>query len=210
MNRHVLEYLLLGGLWAAYCIVHSLLISPSFVDRIKERFPDGHRYHRLAFNLFSTLTLVPIALYSLSLSTAPLFTWEGPLRWLQVAFILTGAALMIAGAANSDFREFIGLSQISRPDACGGISADCELNTSGILGMVRHPWYTAVMVLLWARDLDLAAIIVNTVLTVYVIVGTHLEERKLIAAFGQTYRDYQQNVSMFLPIKWLATIFSGK
>ncbi len=79
----------------------------------------------------------------------------------------------------------------------------CELKTSGILGLVRHPWYTAVFFLLWARDLDPAAVIVNSVLTVYVIIGTHLEERKLIAVFGQTYQEYQKEVSMFFPIKWL-------
>ncbi len=201
-------YLLLAVGWSAYCAVHSLLISPPVIQRMRQRFPVGHRYHRLGFNIFSTLTLIPIALYTLTLKSSPLFSWDGPFRWLQAVFILTGGALIAAGALHYDFREFLGWSQIKKTDACQGIGKDCLLNTSGILGIVRHPWYTAVIFLLWARDLDPAAIIVNTVLTVYVIIGTHLEERKLMAEFGQKYRDYQREVSMFLPIKWLKSRLS--
>ena len=46
-------------------------------------------------------------------------------------------------------------------------------------------------------------------MTIYVIIGTLLEERKLIAAYGHVYRDYQQKVSMFLPVKWLKTKVFG-
>ena len=202
MDDQRTAYLLLAVVWCTYCAVHSLLISPPVVQRVRERFPAGHRYHRITFNIFSTLTLIPIVLYTLSMKAAPLFSWEGPLRGLQALMILTGLGLITAGARHYDFREFLGLTQIRKTDACQGIGADCELNTAGILGMVRHPWYTAVFFLLWARDLDPAAIVVNTVLSVYVIIGTHLEEKKLVTAYGQTYRDYQKKVSMFLPFKW--------
>ncbi|MDJ0669035.1 MAG: NnrU family protein [Desulfobacterales bacterium] len=197
------EYILLAVIWGVYCAVHSLTISPPFLRWVRNRFPKGHRFHRLAFNLFSILTLIPVVWYSWTLSSAPIFQWEGSLRGLQAAFIVIGVALLAAGALHYDFREFMGFSQISTTDACRSIGKDCELKTSGILGLVRHPWYTAVFFLLWARDLDPAAVIVNSVLTVYVIIGTHLEERKLIAVFGQTYQEYQKEVSMFFPIKWL-------
>ena len=41
------------------------------------------------------------------------------------------------------------------------------------------------------------------ILTVYVVIGTHLEERKLVAEFGDEYREYQQTVSMLFPWKWI-------
>jgi beta-lactamase class D len=44
---------------------------------------------------------------------------------------------------------------------------------------------------------------VNLVLSAYLVIGTLLEERKLMLEFGKEYRDYQGRVSMFLPIKWL-------
>ena len=77
-----------------------------------------------------------------------------------------------------------------------------ELDTTGVLSIVRHPWYLAVFILLWASDQNAATIIVNLVLSAYLIVGTLLEERKLILEFGDKYRKYQENVSMFIPLKW--------
>jgi hypothetical protein len=37
------------------------------------------------------------------------------------------------------------------------------------------------------------------------VIGTFLEERKLVREFGDRYRKYQAEVSMFIPLKWLQT-----
>ena len=55
---------------------------------------------------------------------------------------------------------------------------------------------------MWAGDLDMAALVGNSVLTVYIVGGTLLEERKLVHEFGDAYRSYQGRVSMFVPLKW--------
>ena len=60
------------------------------------------------------------------------------------------------------------------------------------------------LLIIWARPLDASAILTNLVVTGYFLVGTCLEERKLTAQFGQEYTDYQQRVSMFVPLKWMA------
>jgi methanethiol S-methyltransferase len=78
-----------------------------------------------------------------------------------------------------------------------------EFDSSGVLGVVRHPWYLAVLILLWARDQSLSGLIINMILSVYLVIGTFLEERKLILEFGDKYRVYQLQVSMFIPFKWL-------
>jgi protein-S-isoprenylcysteine O-methyltransferase Ste14 len=40
------------------------------------------------------------------------------------------------------------------------------------------------------------------VLSAYLVIGTLLEERKLVLEFGDKYREYQRQVSMFIPLKW--------
>jgi protein-S-isoprenylcysteine O-methyltransferase Ste14 len=35
------------------------------------------------------------------------------------------------------------------------------------------------------------------------VIGTLLEERKLVLEFGDKYKEYQRQVSMFIPLKWL-------
>lgn len=57
--------------------------------------------------------------------------------------------------------------------------------------------------IIWARDLDVSAIVTNVILTGYFIVGTLLEERKLSVEFPETYKEYRQKVSMFFPYRWL-------
>ena len=44
---------------------------------------------------------------------------------------------------------------------------------------------------------------VNTVLTIYLVIGTILEEKKLIIELGDHYRDYIDRVSMLFPAKWV-------
>jgi protein-S-isoprenylcysteine O-methyltransferase Ste14 len=107
------------------------------------------------------------------------------------------------GGRHYDIHQVMGIKQISEGTADLAITDTGELDTSGVLGITRHPWYLATMLLIWARQLDVSAIIVNVILTTYLVVGTYLEERKLLREFGETYRNYQKKVSMLLPYKWL-------
>ncbi|SPD72517.1 hypothetical protein PITCH_A1390015 [uncultured Desulfobacterium sp.] len=81
------------------------------------------------------------------------------------------------------------------------LTNDCSLDTRGVLSIIRHPWYTGGMLIVWARPLDLSAILTNLVVTGYFVVGAILEERKLKAQFGEQYVAYQQCVPMFFPIR---------
>jgi protein-S-isoprenylcysteine O-methyltransferase Ste14 len=80
-----------------------------------------------------------------------------------------------------------------------GLTRTGGLDTSGILGVVRHPWYAAGILIIWARPLDMAVLVTNAVLTTYLFAGTILEERRLVAEFGDVYREYQNRVPMFFP-----------
>ena len=66
--------------------------------------------------------------------------------------------------------------------------------------MIRHPWYAGTLLLLAfglpVTDVNLAW---RLVLAGYVLVGTELEERKLLADLGPVYAEYRQRVGRFLP-----------
>jgi protein-S-isoprenylcysteine O-methyltransferase Ste14 len=59
--------------------------------------------------------------------------------------------------------------------------------------------YFALIVYLWCQTFRLVDILVNSVLTVYVLIGTVLEERKLVLEFGEAYERYQHEVPMLIP-----------
>lgn len=199
-----MSYLLLALAWATYCALHSAMISETATGYLRRRLGDRFRFYRLFFNSVATLTLLPVLWYAMSLRTGPLFRWEGPWLVVRYALLACGILLVVAGGRHYSMRQFIGISQL-RGTSTGGLAGGGGLDSSGILGLVRHPWYTAVLLLLWAHDQDMAGLVGSGVLTVYIFVGTLLEERKLVREFGDTYRDYQDRVSMFVPLKWLGS-----
>ena len=64
---------------------------------------------------------------------------------------------------------------------------------------MRHPMYLALIVYLWSQTLSITEVVINSVLTIYIIIGTKLEERKLILEFGDAYIKYKQEVPMLIP-----------
>lgn len=197
-----MSYVFLALAWTAFCALHSAMISETATGFLKRRLGDSFRFYRLFFNAVAVLTLIPVLWYSLSLRTEAIVRWEGPWRVPQVLLVACGIVLVIAGGRHYRLGQFVGISQL-RGTSSGGLAAGGRIDSRGVLGLVRHPWYAAVVLLVWARDLDVSAFVVNSVLTGYIVVGTLLEERKLVHEFGDAYRSYQRRVSMFVPLKWL-------
>jgi protein-S-isoprenylcysteine O-methyltransferase Ste14 len=198
-------YFVLALLWAAYCAVHSALISITVTGFFKKLLGHGYRFYRFFFNLFSVGTLGLLAIYSRSsyLRDQPLFTWDGKWRTLQCCLAALAILLILSGTRHYDMQQFLGIRQMRRSKS--GMTKDSgDFETTGVLGVIRHPWYLAVFILIWASELNLAAITINLVLSAYLVVGTFLEERKLVFEFGDRYRSYQKQVSMFIPLKWLS------
>ncbi len=197
-----MELFILAAAWTAYCALHSAMISETAIGFLKGRLGASFRFYRLFFNAVAILTLVPLLIYTRSFEGEPSFRWAGALRPVRYALVAGGVLLLVAGGRRYRMGQFLGTSQL-REGSAGGLATGGGIDSSGVLGLVRHPWYTAVVLLLWARDLDPACLVVNGVLTAYIVVGAVLEERKLVHEFGDAYTAYQQRVSMFVPLRWL-------
>jgi protein-S-isoprenylcysteine O-methyltransferase Ste14 len=202
------QLVLLAVAWTAYCAVHSAMISRTATRFLEPRLGTAWRYYRLFFNGVALVTLIPLVLYSLSLEGTPFFRWQGLLLGVRYALMACGGLLFLAGGRHYSLRQFIGISQL-RGAPSGGLARGGGIDSTGVLGLVRHPWYSGLVLLLWARDLDAGRLVVNAVLTAYIVVGTLLEERKLVQEFGDSYASYQARVSMFVPLKWLTSRFAA-
>ena len=204
------SYLVLALLWIAWCTIHSATISLRFTDWLHRRWPVARRFHRLAYNAVALVSLAAVVVATRPIHGPSLLQWRGPL--LAVRALLLGGALFffIAGGRNYDWRQFIGWQQIRTAASHAALGSDGALRTGGILSVTRHPWYLGSLLLIWARDLDTAGLIVNVILSAYLVVGTLLEEQKLVAIHGEAYRTYQQQVSMLFPIRYLGTRFGNR
>ena len=202
-----MHYVLLVTLWIGWCSLHSALISLAVTEPLRKRHPRGFRYYRIFYNLLSVATLMPVVYYGYTLRGTPVIVWESGWRLVPILLGLTALLFLVSGALRYDLRQFLGLRQLVDENTCSVLTDDCTLDTGGVLSMVRHPWYSAGILLVWARPLDLAAIITNLVICAYFVVGAILEERKLKRQFGRQHADYQKRVSMLFPFKWVLGLF---
>jgi protein-S-isoprenylcysteine O-methyltransferase Ste14 len=197
------QHLAIAALWIMWCFLHSLMIAPGVTGSLRHKLGDHFRFYRLFFNAFALATFLPLALYSLNLKEMPILVWDGALAVVQYVLLSLSVFLFLAGARHYNVSSFLGLAQIREGESNRALSTHTVFATSGILGVIRHPWYAGGLLLIWARDLGLTALIINFVLSLYLVIGAFLEERKLVKEFGDDYRHYQNRVSMLVPWKWI-------
>jgi methanethiol S-methyltransferase len=203
------RYVVLISLWGAWCFLHSFMITLTVTGFVQERFEKAYPYYRIFYNVMALVTLTPVLVYSFSIKGPAVFRWEGPFRIVQGLLVGSAFLLFIGGAKRYDLAQFLGIRQVLENSTCSVLTDDCHLDTRGILGMVRHPWYAGGILIVWARNLDMAAILTSLVITVYFLIGAFLEEKKMLAEFGEEYIGYQQRVSMLFPFKWVIQKLTG-
>ncbi len=188
-------YLILAsGLWG---VVHSLTAAYQTKTLAARWFGAGvQRWYRLAYNLFSAFTLLPVLTLLIVLPDQPFYAV--PMPWAAVFWGVqaVGALLLVIGVLQTDTLSFIGLRQlIQPPDA-----APARLVTSGLYRYVRHPLYTAGLMILWfTPHVSRNLFTLFVMFTLYIITGAYFEERKLLREFGQAYAAYRARTPMLIP-----------
>lgn len=79
-------------------------------------------------------------------------------------------------------------------------TVDCTFKTPLLYKVVRHPIYLGFLISFWATpDMTVGHLVFALTSTLYIVIGTHLEEKDLVELFGEKYRHYQKTVGMLLP-----------
>ena len=183
---------------ALYGVVHSWLASLGVKDWARRRYGElAERLYRFAYNAFAGLSLLPILALPALLPDRRLYSV--PMPW---AFLLMGLQLLAVGALGLGLLQtglwsFLGLQQLTSRREIG---ADDQLVVSGLYKWVRHPLYSAGLVFLWATPIMTRNLLsLYAGLSLYLVVGAMFEERKLQAAYGETYARYREQTPMLIP-----------
>jgi protein-S-isoprenylcysteine O-methyltransferase Ste14 len=180
---------------ALWGMVHSLLASlPVKAVFLRGAGPNGMRLYRLGFNFFSVISFLPIIWLWLTLPDRPLYHVPPPWSYMMIAGQGLGMLLLFISVMQTDLLAFVGLRQLLEENQRGA------LVTGGLYRWVRHPIYSASLLVLWLTpSVSLITFVFYLCLSAYFLVGAWFEERKLLREFGQAYAEYRQATPMLIP-----------
>ena len=191
--------LLLFG-WIGYFALHSILASLAVKRRVAAIWPNLMPYYRLVFNILAVFLLLPILWLTYRDPGPMLWRWQGIAAWLANGLALAAVFGFWLSLKSYDMQEFLGFRQLKFH--IRRVEDREHFHLSRFHRYVRHPWYFFGLVLVWTRDMSAATLLSSVMITLYFIVGSRLEEKKLLVYHGDTYRRYMARVPGLIPLPW--------
>lgn len=192
--------MILVALWGIYFAIHSALASLSVKRWVQHHQPAMLAYYRIAYNALATLLLIIPVGFTIAERGEPLWQWQGYAQWLANALALLAVVMFFWTLRYYDMREFMGIKQ--NREQVNAVYDQERFTLSPVHRFVRHPWYFLGLVIIWTRDMDYLFLTTAVIVTLYLVLGARLEEKKLVAFHGEVYRRYCQLVPGLIPRPW--------
>ncbi len=182
---------------AVFFLQHSAMIRRGVKDRLARVIPEN--VYPALYSIASGLALAAVVLLWQPTDQF-LFRPGAAARWISGAVAL-GAIAGFAWGVRS-LRMFDPFGRLAlRSGLRAGPPPALEFVAEGAYRFVRHPLYLFTLVLVWSTPrFTTDQLLFDVLWTLWIVVGTRLEERDLVEDFGETYREYQRSVPMLIPI----------
>ncbi len=195
-----MPYLIVFGSFLAYFILHSLAASIIMKQRVASHWPNVMPYYRLAFNALAIVLSLPLLFVMFLYPGNSLWQWHGLGFYLTSAMALLAVIGFFYSLKYYDLSEFWGTRQLKERN--NSVHDQENFHISPMHRYVRHPWYFFALVIIWTRDVSTIQLLVYLLVTAYFVIGSRMEERKLIAYHGEVYQRYQEQVAAVFPLPW--------
>jgi methanethiol S-methyltransferase len=185
------------GLLGLFAIQHSLMARPYFKRWLTRFIPASAE--RSTYVLFSSLALIA------------LFTWWEPVggmvwdvtnplgRGVLYALFGFGWTLVLVATFLINHFDLFGLRQVWL-QLRGKPYTSLRFGTPGPYKLIRHPLYLGWFFAFWATPtMSVTHLVFAVATTAYILIAIQLEERDLVDALGDDYRQYREKVPMIIP-----------
>ena len=173
-----------------FAALHSLLAVPTVQERLRSATGRPLNGYRLAYNLLSLVLFGWVMLAWQS--TSVLYVLPGILSLICYALQLLLLVAMGLCLKQTGLADFLGtdFKQTASP----------SLTLTGWYAIVRHPLYLLAILFCVSNPVMTSRWLTLTLFSIaYMLAGALLEERRLVARFGDRYRDYQERVPFLIP-----------
>jgi len=188
------------ALLGLFAVQHSLMARPAFKRWWKAIVPDS--VERSTYVIFSSLALV-LLFWQWQPMPQPIWSVTDPtgVVILRVVF-WAGWALVFLSTFLINHFELFGLRQVWCR-LTGKTLPPPAFRTPSLYRHVRHPLYLGFLLAFWSTPImTMGHLLFAAATTGYILIAIQLEERDLIAIFGDRYRRYREQVSMLIPLPW--------
>jgi methanethiol S-methyltransferase len=188
------DLLILSG-WTVYFIVHSFLAANKTKEFIKIKSPLLHKQYRIIYNSIALLGLILLSKFTFQFKGSLLFE-NSSVKFLGYGVILISMIILTLAFSSFDLHEFSGIGKHKEDRSSN------RLIKNGLYRYVRHPLYfgTIIMFLgLFLAQPTLLILELCVLVIIYLIIGSKLEENKLIDQFGSEYLEYRKEVKGLVP-----------
>jgi protein-S-isoprenylcysteine O-methyltransferase Ste14 len=186
-------------LMSLFAIQHSVMARKPFKQWLTRYIPAS--VERSTYVLLASLVLI---LLFWQWRPIPEVVWQitnPTLAWSVQALSLVGWLIVLISTLLINHFELFGLQQVIH-NLSGRTEAAPTFKTPGFYRFVRHPIYLGFIIAFWAAPvMTVGHLLFAAVTTAYIFVGIFLEERDLVALFGDEYRRYRERVGMIIPFR---------
>ncbi len=185
------------ALVALFGLQHSIMARPAF-KRVWTQIVPRHLERSTFVWLADLMVVLMIRLWQPI--DGDLWNVSGPGAAVLYAVSLLGWMMVPVVSFLTDHFELFGLRQVF-DYALGRETAKPEFKERALYKKVRHPMMLAFLVAFWATPhMTWGHLLFAGLMSSFILIGIHFEERDLARSHGQAYRDYQARVPKLLPL----------
>jgi methanethiol S-methyltransferase len=188
-----------------FFVQHSTMARSSFQRRLSE-----YVHKDLHGAVYTICTGIPLLAASIlwEKSAIVLIPIHGAYRYIMHFIFFIGFAGFHWGVKSLGTFDIFGIGAIQRRLKGEQPPPTVPFTIRGPYRIVRHPLYLATLLMIWScPDLTTDRLLYNIIWSIWIIIGTVLEEKELRNAFGEDYTRYQKEVPMLVP--WRIRLYKG-